>query len=40
MFQNATAFDQDLGGWDVSALTDATNMFYGAQLSMPITMLS
>ena len=33
MFYNATAFDQDIGGWDVTALTNASYMFYGTRLS-------
>ena len=34
MFNTATAFDQDLGGWDVTSVTDAMDMFYDVQLSM------
>ena len=33
MFGNATAFDQDIGSWDVTALTNASFMFFGATLS-------
>jgi len=33
MFQDATNFDQDLSGWDISSMTAATNMFNGATLS-------
>ena len=32
-FYNATAFDQDISSWDVTALTNATEMFNGVQLS-------
>ena len=33
MFDGATAFDQDLGDWDIVALTDAGTMFAGVTLS-------
>ena len=30
MFENATAFNQNIGGWDVSKVTTMSNMFYKA----------
>ena len=33
MFRGATAFDADLGGWDVSGVTNMSNMFEGTSLS-------
>jgi surface protein len=35
MFRSARAFDQDIGGWDVAALTDADRMFFRGKLSTP-----
>jgi surface protein len=33
LFRDCTAFDQDLSGWDITSLTNATTMFNGATLS-------
>jgi surface protein len=33
MFNGATSFDQDLGTWNVTSLTNCTNMFLGVTLS-------
>jgi len=33
MFANATAFNRDIGSWDVMALGNATDMFKGVTLS-------
>ena len=33
MFNNAAAFDQDLSAWDVTSLTEASEMFDGSALS-------
>ena len=30
MFENAVAFDQEIRGWDVTSVTNFTNMFDGA----------
>jgi len=35
MFESASAFDQNIGRWDVTALTDATDMFKDNWLSTP-----
>ena len=34
MFFNAPSFDQNLGNWNVTNLTDAIRMFFGASLSI------
>jgi len=33
MFKQATSFDKNLGGWDVTNVTDMTEMFSGVTLS-------
>ena len=35
IFSGATAFDQNLGGWDVDKVTDMTDMFNNKTLSTP-----
>jgi surface protein len=35
MFSNTISFDQDLGFWDITSLTNATLMFNGVTLSTP-----
>ena len=34
MFNGASAFDQAIGGWDLSELVTASNMLYGVTLSI------
>jgi hypothetical protein len=34
MFDGATSFDRDIGSWDITALTDALDMFTGVTLSI------
>jgi len=33
MFYNAVAFDQDLSGWDISSMTNASEMLDGTTMS-------
>ena len=37
MFENATAFNQPIGHWDVSNVTNMSVMFYGSPFNQDIS---